>query len=74
MGDLLLKAERFVAGQMGLPSYSEKVLLDLVNAVRASNHGNDIKIIYDTDDKSKIYVIPVDNGTTLNDSLKVIFE
>lgn len=58
----------------GLSSYSEEELLKLVDNIRASNHSNDVKIIYDTNDKSKIYVIPVDNGTTVSDSLKVVFE
>jgi len=78
----MITGEKIVVGQKKLKnkypflSDSDKEsFMQLVNIVGAHNNTTDVEVIYDEDDPTKAYIIPVDDSqSSIKNAIKVKFE
>jgi len=78
----MIIGEKIVVGQSCLkskyPFLSEEdkeSFMHLVDTVGAHNNTDEVEVIYDEEDPTKAYIIPIDNyQSSINNAVKVRFE
>jgi len=78
----MITGEKIIVGQKKLNcKYSflsdadKESFMQLVNTVGSYNNTNEVEVIYDEDDPTKVYIIPVDNSqSSIKNAIKVKFE